>query len=248
MKINTVKRLFDEGKPTVGGWLSLNSPLSAEYMAHIGFDWLVVDAEHSPVNLETMLHCFQAICTTPTIPMARVPWNDQTMIKQILDTGAMGIVVPMVNSGEEAARAGASALYPPDGVRGMAGARCTVYGDDYHARANDEIIVMVQIEHIDAVERTEEILSAKGVTGGFVGPRDLACSMDIEMGVPEHEAAIQHVLKTAKAMGKPMGIMTGSGAEARKRVLDGFQFVAAGGDALYVKVGGKKILDDAHGR
>ena len=247
MKTNTVIRLMAEGKPTVGGWLGLASPLSAEYMAHIGFDWLVVDAEHSALNPETILHCFMAINSTPTIPMARVPVNDQTVIKQILDAGALGIVVPMVMNANEAARAVASAKYPPDGVRGIAGARCTVYGDDYHACANDEIAVIVQIEHIDAVSRAEEILGVDGVTAGFIGPRDLSASMGVEMGHPEHEAAIQKVLAVAKSIGTPLGIMTGSGPESRKRVVEGFQFVAAGGDALYVKMMGKQILDEARG-
>jgi len=247
MKINTVKRLFAEGKPTVGGWVALASPLSAEYMAHVGFDWLVVDAEHSPVNIETVLHCFQAINTTPTIAMARVPVNDPTVIKQILDTGALGIVVPMVMNADEAARAVASAKYPPEGIRGIAGSRCTVYGDDYAERANDEILVLVQIEHIDAVKRAEEILSVNGVDAGFVGPRDLAWSMGVKMGSPEHEAAIQEVLKTAKSLGVPLGIMTGSGDDARQRVVEGFQFVAAGSDALYVKVMGRQVLDQARG-
>jgi 4-hydroxy-2-oxoheptanedioate aldolase len=242
LKVNTTKRLLAEGKPAVGSWISLCSPISAEYMAQLGWDWLVVDTEHSPIGFETMVHCFQAICTTPTMPMVRVAQNDVTLIKRVLDAGAMGVVVPMVLNAKEAAQAVASAKYPPVGIRSVGGGRCMVYGDDYFAWANDETCVIVQIEHIEAVKRTREILSVEGVDAVFIGPNDLAWSMGTRPGSPEHEAAIQEVLRAAKELGRPVGIHTPNGEVAKRRVEEGFQFVAVASDAAYVKAYGSAQL------
>jgi 4-hydroxy-2-oxoheptanedioate aldolase len=247
LKVNTAKRLLEEGKPAIGSWVSLCSSVSAEYMAQLGFDWLVVDTEHSPIGFETTLQCFQAICTTPTIPMARVAQNDVTLVKRILDAGALGIVVPMVLNAEEAARAVAAAKYPPQGIRSVGGGRCMVYGDDYFSWANDEVAVIVQIEHIEAVRRTKEILSVEGVTAGFIGPNDLAWSMGTRPGTPEHESAIQDVLAQARAIGRPVGIHNPSGEAAHRRAEQGFQFLAVASDAAYLKAYGKRMLDDARG-
>ncbi|MBM3216609.1 2-dehydro-3-deoxyglucarate aldolase [Candidatus Poribacteria bacterium] len=245
VKTNTTKRLLAEGKPAVGSWISLCSSISAEYMAHLGFDWLVVDTEHSPVGFETMVQCFQAICTTPTMPMVRVANNDVTLIKRVLDAGAMGIVVPMVLNAEEAKQAVAAAKYPPVGIRSVGGGRCMVYGDDYFTWANDETCVIVQIEHIEAVQRTEEILSVSGVDAAFIGPNDLAWSMGTKPGTPDHEAAIQQVLATAKRMRRAVGIHTPSGGVAKQRIEQGFQFVAIASDAAYAKAYGQVQLAEA---
>jgi len=239
LKINTVKRKLAAGEPVVGTWLSLCSPVAAEYMAHVGWDWLVVDTEHSPVGFETTLHCFQAICTTDTIPLARVAWNDPTLIKRLLDAGAMGLVVPMIKSAEEANAAVAAMKYPPEGIRSLGGGRSMVYGDDYFARANDEIACIVQIEHIDAVNAAEQIMSVKGVDATFIGPNDLAGSMGIEPNInvvdPRHEEAIQEVLRAAKKVGTPTGIHVATAEQARMRIDQGFQFVAITSDAGFMR-------------
>ena len=234
MRKNTVKEKLAAGQPSIGSWLSLGSPLVAEYMAHWGWDWLVVDAEHSPIGFETTVHCFQAISTTDTIPLARVAWNDPALIKRLLDGGALGVVVPLVASVEEAERAVANVRYPPDGIRGMAGGRAMVYGPDYMVRANEEILCIVQIEHIEAVQAAEEILSVKGVDVGFVGPLDLAVSMGIppgqHIGDPRHEEAIQQVADAARRVGTPVGIYALSAEEVNRRVAQGFQFVTLASD------------------
>lgn len=230
MKKNTVKEKLAAGKPSVGTWISLASSISAEYMAHVGFDWLVVDTEHSQVGFETTVHCFQAICTTDTIPMARVAWNDPMLIKRLLDAGAMGIVVPMVNSPDEAEQAVKSMKYPPQGFRSMGGSRASLYGTDYFSRANDEIAVIVQIEHIDAVNRGREILSVEGIDACFIGPNDLAGSMGVRPGDSDHVAATMQVLKTAKEVGVPAGIHCGSAEEVNRRIEEGFQFLALSSD------------------
>lgn len=246
MRINTVKAKLAAGEPAVGTWLSLCSPVAAEYMAHMGWDWLVVDTEHSPIGFETTLHCFQAICTTDTIPMARVAWNDAQLIKRLLDAGAMGLVVPMVNSAEQARSAVAAMKYPPDGIRSLGGGRAIVYGDDYMARANDEIACIVQIEHIEAVCRAEEIMSVEGVDACFIGPNDLAGSMglkpDMTVSDPRHEEAVQLVLRACRSLGRPAGIHVPDAEHAFRRLEQGFRFVAIGNDAGFMRAGARQAL------
>jgi len=244
VKINTVKEKLAAGQPAVGTWLGLASPIAAEHMAHLGWDWLVVDTEHSPVGFETTVQCFQAIATTDTIPMARVAWNDPTLIKRLLDAGALGLVVPMVNTREEAEKAVAAMKYPPDGFRSLGGGRCLFYGEDYFSWANDQVACIVQIEHIQAVRNAEEILSVKGVDACFIGPNDLAGSMgikpDLGAGDPRHEEAIQEVLRAAKKVGTPAGIHVPSAEHVSKRIAQGFQFIALTNDAGFMKAGAKQ--------
>ncbi|MBD3181473.1 2-dehydro-3-deoxyglucarate aldolase [Candidatus Poribacteria bacterium] len=248
MKKNTVKKKLASEKPAIGAWLSLASWVSAEYMAHAGFDWLVVDTEHSPVGFETTVHCFQAICTTDTIPMARVTWNDPILIKRLLDAGAMGLVIPMVNSPEEAEQAVKAMKFPPEGLRSLGGGRAMVYGSDYFAEANNEIAVIVQIEHIEAVKSAQEILAVDGVDACFIGPNDLAGSMgikpDIHCSDPEHEAAVMSVLQSAKEVGKPAGIHCATTEAVNRRVEQGFQFVAISSDAGMLKSSASKIVSE----
>lgn len=243
MRKNKVKERLESGIPSVGSWLNLASPFAAEYMAHIGWDWLVVDTEHSPIDMETTAHCFQAICTTDTIPMARVAWNSPVLMKRLLDAGAMGLVVPMVNSPEEAELAVKAMKYPPEGIRSIGGGRCRLYGDDYQERANEEILVIVQIEHINAVKRAEEILSVKGVDACFIGPNDLAGSMGIKPGSPEHEEAIQAVLKAAKDKGVAPGIHVFSADEANRRIDQGFLFIAVSSDVGFLTMGARSAFE-----
>jgi len=227
MKVNTVKAKLKAGQASVGTWLTLAAPLAAEFMAHVGHDWLVVDTEHSPADYMTTMQCFQAICTTDTIPMARVAWNDPVLIKRLLDAGALGLVVPMVNSAEDADQAVKSMKFPPDGFRSMSRGRGGhAYGDDYMERANDEILVVVQIEHADAVKRVKDILSVPGVDACFIGPSDLGATMGVERGSPEHEAAIQTVLAAAKETGVAPGIHCGMADDVNRRLEQGFRFIA----------------------
>lgn len=246
MKINTAKQKLAAGQPAIGTWLSLCSPVAAEYMAHMPWDWLVVDTEHSPIGFEATLHCFQAICTTDVIPMARVAWNDPQLIKRLLDAGAMGLVIPMVNSAEEAQRAVAAMKYPPEGTRSLGGGRATVYGDDYMTAANDQMLCVVQIEHIDAVRRAEEILSVKGVDACFIGPNDLAGSMGLKPDMlvrdPRHEAAVQQVLAAAKKVGKPAGIHVATAEHANMRLEQGFRFIALASEANFMRMGANQSL------
>ena len=163
--------------------------------------------------------------------MARVAWNNPMLIKRLLDSGALGLVVPMVNSPEEAEQVVKAMKYPPEGFRSVGGGRLSVYGSDYTEKANDEILVVVQIEHIEAVKRVRDILSVKGVDACFIGPNDLAWSMGLRPGHPDHEEAIQETLRGAKDVGVAPGIHAGMAEDVNRRVEQGFRFVALNSDA-----------------
>ncbi len=239
MRINTTKRLLQEGKPAIGTWLNFPCVNSAEAMAHAGWDWVTVDMEHGPIDFEMLNNMFMAIGTTGAMPMCRIPDNDPIYIKRILDAGAWGIVVPMVCSAEEAANAVKYAKYPPEGIRSAGGGRWRFWaGADYAQHANDEIAVIVQIEHIDAVNRAEEILSVPGVDGCFIGPNDLAWSMGLGKGLgekdPSHAEAVKEVLRAAKKVGTPAGIHCRSVDEVSMRIEQGFQYLACMNDINFM--------------
>ena len=163
MRPNRLKQLWREGQPAFGVWLSACSPFLTEHLAAVGFDWLLVDAEHSAVDLQTMVQMFQAISHGETMPLARVPWNDPVHIKRVLDSGAYGVVVPWVNTPEEAREAVSACRYPPDGRRGFGPWRAALYGGrDYVRHANAEIACIIQIETVAAVECVDDILSVPG--------------------------------------------------------------------------------------
>ncbi len=239
MRTNPVKRLLKEGKPAIGTWLNFPCVNSAEAMAHVGWDWVTVDMEHGPIDYEMLNNMFIAIGTTNAMPMCRIPNNDPIHVKRILDAGAMGIVVPMVCTADEAADAVRYAKYPPEGIRSAGGGRWRFWaGADYMQHANDEIVVIVQIEHIDAVNKAEEILSVPGVDGCFIGPNDLAWSMGLGKGgfdkEPAHAEAIAEVLRAAKKVGTPAGIHCRSVEEVSLRIDQGFQYCACLNDIQFM--------------
>src|SRR5438067_627752 len=161
MLSNHVRARLRAGEPSLGSWLTIPSPISARYMAQLGFDWLTVDIEHQPIGIETAAQMFASIAANGTAPLARVPWNTGENIKRVLDCGAWGIVVPMVNTRAEAEAAVAAAKYPPAGIRSVGGAlhalNFQAESGAYYARANDEILVVVQAESPQAVENADAI-------------------------------------------------------------------------------------------
>jgi 4-hydroxy-2-oxoheptanedioate aldolase len=236
---NPVTDKLRGGKPSVGAWLSLCSPVAAEAMAHIGWDWLTVDVEHSPVGFETMVNCFRAIQLGGAVPLARVPWNDTVWIQRTLDAGALGLVVPMVNSADDAKEVVANMRYATRGQRSFGGSRVAAYIDgDYRTWADDNLAVIVMIETIQAVEQAEAILAVDGVVGCFIGPNDLALSMGItpkETGPgTKHEEAMLSVLAAAQRTGKAAGKHCFSGAEVTTRIGQGFQFLALASEAAFM--------------
>lgn len=243
MRLNTVKRLLKEGKPAIGTWLNFPCVTSAEAMAHAGWDWVTVDMEHGPVDFEMLASMFMAIGTTSAMPMCRIPDNEPVYIKRILDAGAMGIVVPMVCTAEEAASAVKYAKYPPTGIRSAGGGRWRFWAgggnaQDYMNHADEETLVIVQIEHIDAVARAEEILSVPGVDACFIGPGDLAWSLGVGKTTgekdPRHAEAVAEVLRAAKKVGTPAGIHCRSVDEVSTRIEQGFQYLACMNDVNFM--------------
>ena len=247
---NHTLALLRSGKPAIGSWMTLASPLASELLAHSGYDFLVVDTEHSPTDTETVVQMLQAMKGQQVSPIVRVVWNDVGLIKRALDSGAHGVVVPMVNTVAEAEQAVAACRYPPVGVRSVGGTRPPlsfgVSRAEYLAEANQEIMLAVQIEHVDAVARVNEIAAVAGVDSVFVGPNDLCASMGLppllEPDVPAFEEALAKVVRAANAHGKAAGILVGTLATGLKRLQQGFQFVAIGTDAGMVTAGAQAVV------
>jgi len=248
VKKNRVKELWRQGEATVGTWLVLGSPLVAEIIASMGFDWVVIDTEHGAIDIGATQSIIQAINTTSAVPMVRVPWNDPIVIKRALDAGAYGLVIPMVNSREEAERAVQATRYPPLGIRSYGGPRARLYGGaSYFEHANEEIALIVQIEHIEAVNHIDEILSVKGIDGFFIGPSDLAISMGLKPGMdqtdPRHVEAVNKVLASGKRHGLPGGIHVGSPEAVNERIAQGCQFIALASDERFLRSAAQAALD-----
>ena len=252
---NTTLALVRAGRPAIGSWMTLASPLASEILAHIGFDFLVVDTEHSPTDTETVVQMLQAMKGQPISPIVRVVWNDVGLIKRALDSGAHGVVVPMVNNVDEARQAVAACRYPPQGLRSVGGTRPPlsfgVSRAEYLAEANQEILLAVQIEHVDAVARVDAIAAVEGVDCLFVGPNDLCASMGLppllEPDVPAFEEALAKVVRAADAHGKTAGILVGTLATGLMRLQQGFRFVAIGTDAAMITAGAQSIVQGVRG-
>ena len=208
MKKNRVKELWREGKPAVMGWCSSGNPYIAEVMAHAGYDALTIDWQHGVgVSQTSIVSCIQAIGNTDTVPMVRVPKNEPDYISYVLDAGAYGVIVPMVNSAEEAAAAGLACRYAPQGNRSIGGSRAALATgmDDYVEHANDEIICLAMIETTRALDSVEAIAKAPGIDGLYVGPSDLSLDMGVSLSGwatdEEHLAACRRIVEAARKAG-----------------------------------------------
>ncbi|MCA9058799.1 MAG: 2-dehydro-3-deoxyglucarate aldolase [Planctomycetaceae bacterium] len=234
MKKNPVKAALAAGQPQVGTWLSFGDVFTARLMARVGFPWLTVDLEHSPIDWQTASLMFAVIAESGCVPLARVPRGDHDLIKRVLDGGAMGIVVPMVDTVEQAKTAIAAAKYPPTGNRSIGGSipamNFATTAGEYYQKANDEILVILQTESPQGVDNAEEIYSLPGVDAIFVGPNDLYWQMK-KKGQPdpsedEFEDMLQRVLAAGKKTGTPVGIHCQSVPEIQHRIQEGWQFLA----------------------
>jgi 4-hydroxy-2-oxoheptanedioate aldolase len=235
LPVNRFKHALAAGTPQVGLWLSLSDHYSAEVCAGSGFDWLLIDTEHSPNELHMVLAQLQAIAPYPTTAVVRVPWNDMVIIKRMLDAGAQTLLVPYVNTAEEAASAVASTRYPPEGVRGVAGTtRATRFGrvKDYARRASGELCLLLQVETQQALDNLEAIARTDGVDGVFIGPADLHASLGYpgETANPAVLPKIEDAIRRIRACGKAPGILTADEKLARRYLELGALFVAVGAD------------------
>jgi 4-hydroxy-2-oxoheptanedioate aldolase len=232
---NPFKRAITTGKTQIGLWSSLSSNYSVEVIAGAGFDWILIDTEHSPNDLESVLTQLQAMAPYPTHPIVRVPWNDMVTIKRYLDAGAQTLLVPFVQNAEEARAAVAATRYPPAGVRGVAGTtRATRFGriKGYPQRANEEVCVLVQAETQGALDRIEAICAVDGVDGVFIGPADLHASLGF-LGETANAAVlpkIEDAIARIRKGGKAAGILTADEKLARRYLELGALFVAVGAD------------------
>ena len=236
--INPFKSAIAANRPQIGCWLTFAEAGAAELMAHTGFDWLVVDGEHSPNDLRSIRDQLAVIDPTDSHAVVRVPIGEAWMIKQVLDAGAQTVLVPMVDTAEHAAEMVRACRYPPEGIRGMGatGARVTKFGaiPDYVSNANQEICLLVQAESRAALENLDAILAVEGVDGVFIGPADLSADMGYpgNAAAPEVQEAIADAIPRIRAAGKAAGILTQTLEGAQKHLDQGATFVAVGIDTL----------------
>jgi 2-dehydro-3-deoxyglucarate aldolase/4-hydroxy-2-oxoheptanedioate aldolase len=225
------------GQKTVGAWLQLASPIAAEVMARAGFDWLMIDMEHGPGDVLALIAQLQAMNGSGVMPFVRVPWNDFVIIKRILDAGAVGLLIPYVNTKAEAEAAVRACKYPPRGIRGIAGSpRAAGYGQNplnYLSRANAEIFVMTQVETPQAVANLDEMLAVEGLDGIFIGPMDLSTSMGhfANPSHPDVQAVIAQVEAKVFAAKKVLGTISSSWEQAKGLYERGYQFVMVMSDS-----------------
>jgi 4-hydroxy-2-oxoheptanedioate aldolase len=234
---NTFKRAITAGRQQIGLWVSLASPYCAEIVAGSGFDWLLIDTEHSPNEVDNTLAQLQAVAAYPAAPVVRPAWNDTVLIKRHLDIGAQTLLVPYVGTPEEAARAVAATRYPTRGTRGVAGlTRAARFGrvKEYARRADQELCLLVQVETREGLDNLEAIAHTDGIDGVFIGPADLAAALG-HLGEPGHaqvQSAIKDAIARIKSCGKPAGILAIDEASTRRYMEWGTTFTAVGQDIM----------------
>ncbi|MGH8723304.1 MAG: aldolase/citrate lyase family protein [Burkholderiales bacterium] len=243
---NAFKRALRAGKPQIGLWSSLSSNYTVEVIAGAGFDWILLDTEHSPSDLENLLTQLQAAAAYPSHPVVRVAWNDMVTIKRVLDIGAQSLLVPYVSTAGEARSAVSFTRYPPAGVRGVAGTtRATRFGriKDYAKQAHQEICLLVQVETQQALDNIDAISAIDGVDGIFIGPADLHAALGHagEIANPEVKPMIDDAIRRIRKCGKAPGILTPNEADARHWLECGALFVAVGADVGILSRGAEAL-------
>ncbi|BEO16597.1 4-hydroxy-2-oxo-heptane-1,7-dioate aldolase [Serratia marcescens] len=250
MLTNHFKRALQEKRPQIGLWLGLCSSYSAELLAGAGFDWLLIDGEHAPNNVQTVLGQLQAVAPYPSQPVVRPPWNDAVIIKQLLDVGAQTLLIPMIQNAEQARDAVRATRYPPHGVRGVGSAlaRASRWNrvPDYLQQADEQMCVLVQIETREAVKNLDAILQVEGVDGVFIGPADLSADMGFA-GNPQHQEVqrtIDDAIARIRAAGKAPGILMANKALAQRYLEAGALFVAVGVDTTLLARAAEALADE----
>jgi 4-hydroxy-2-oxoheptanedioate aldolase len=241
MRENTLKTIWARGEAVVNGWLSIPSSFSAEVMAHQGFDSLTVDMQHGVIDYQTAVTMLQSISTTPTIPLARVPWNDPAHLMKILDAGVYGVICPMISTREQAEALVQACKYPPRGFRSWGPVRASIYaGSDYGDHANAEVVVMPMIETAEALKNLDDILSVPGVDAIYVGPSDLSLALGYKPRLDQTDVAVveaqKKIVAACKKHGVAAGIHNNTAAYALQMIEQGYQFVTLASDSRFLAV------------
>ena len=241
MHSNFLKEKIGNNEVTLGAWVGIGHPEITEILSELDFNWLLMDTEHSPLSTETVQLLMQAMNRTNVTPLVRVAWNDSVLIKKALDIGAQGVMVPHVNTKDDAKKAVLSCKYPPKGIRGVGPRRASVYyikQDEYLERV-DEIMTIVQIETEDSVRNIDDILTVDGVDAFFIGPYDLSASMGVlgQTSNSRVQESIAKVLESGKKHGVYPGIWSGSTKKANQHIQEGFKFIALGEDIEFLVKG-----------
>lgn len=252
MRENRLRTLWSQGQAAVNGWLAVPNSFSAEVMAHQGWDSLTIDLQHGVVDYSAMVPMLQAISTTPTVPVVRVPWLEPGILMKTLDAGAYGVICPMINSREDAQRLVAWTRYAPAGMRSFGPVRATLYGGaDYPRHANATVVVFAMIETAQALDRLDDILSVEGLEAVYVGPSDLSlslgCTPQFDDLDPPAAQAIAYIAERARAHGVVAGIHNGRPDVAQARIAMGYRFVTLGSDARLLASGSQQLLSAMRG-
>jgi 2-dehydro-3-deoxyglucarate aldolase len=254
---SAIKSKLSRGEVSIGSWMSMGHVSIAEILASAGYDWVVVETEHTAIDVSEVLRLLIAIEGRGSVPLVRLAWNDPIQCKAVLDSGAAGVIVPMVNTRADAELAVEGAKYPPLGRRGVGLARAQAYGqqfDEYVRRANEDSLLVVQIEHIEAVENIEEILGVPGIDATFIGPYDLSMSMGLpgQLTHPDVLAARERVLKATLDRGLVAGIHLvhpdQAAAGMAEYVAKGYRFIALGTDILFLGDSARSLAAETVGR
>ena len=247
MRENRLRTLWAQDQAAVNGWLAVPNAFSAEVMAHQGWDTLTIDMQHGVIDYAQMVGMLQAISTTPTVPIVRVPWLEPGIVMKALDAGAYGVIAPMVNTREEAQRLVSYTHYAPQGSRSFGPVRATLYaGADYPTEANRTIVAFAMIETAQALDNLDSILSVEGLDAIYIGPSDLSlalgCKPVFDDVDPKVAQAIDHIVSRARAHGVQAGVHNGRPDVALARVAKGFRFVTVGSDARLLAAGSQELL------
>jgi len=251
---NIVKQKLLNGQVTLGGWVMLGHPGVAQILSACGFDWVAVDMEHAAIDIENLENLFRAVELHGALPFVRLPGHDPIVLKRCLDAGARGLIFPMVNSADQARELVAHAKYPPVGCRGASLVRAARYGltfADYYKNHNDDVVLVMMIEHIDAVDRIEEIVAVDGIDALFFGPYDLTSSMNIvgQLDHPKFLAAVEKVKSAARKAGVPLGmhVVPPDLSLLKQRISEGYQFIGASIDTQILLHFGKQLVNVLNG-
>jgi 4-hydroxy-2-oxoheptanedioate aldolase len=253
MRENRLRTLWKNDQAAVNGWLAIANSFSAETMAHQGWDTLTIDLQHGVVDYQAMVTMLQAISTTATVPIVRVPWLEPGIIMKTLDAGAYGVICPMVNTREEAQKFVAYTSYAPMGTRSFGPVRALLYGGaDYPSQANDTVVRFAMIETAQALDNLDAILSVEGLDAIYIGPSDLSlalgCKPTFDDVDPKVAQAIDHIVARAKAHGIQAGIHNGRSDVAKARIAKGFRFVTVSSDARLLAAGSQQLLGEMRQR